>query len=251
MGATGGENHSLKRNVHRVLTSEVINRDFHKHGIVASQKRLFLRPGASAEGVINDATCIVLAERVIGDEPVGDLGFLSDEQFEQFVRIQQKTGVGDFHAKNFYVNRDPRRIILFDTEVNCAKSETWDDLYLGRLAFQHPAVFKARLCAPVHAVEQEDLLRHRLVALAMLLPSPSSVDGSAALFRESLSEYITSLCENGYILGPYKEKLEKHWGDVVFDEFLKEPDWKKKYALLKRIDASREPSCAATHKRKR
>lgn len=249
MSGRGGENHSPKRNVQRVATAECITQTFYKdYGVRAPQKRLFLRPGAFADGLLNDATCIVLAERVVGSKAEGDLNFLSEEQFTQLETVQHTTGVGDFHPNNVFVDRSRREIILFDTELNCASSSPWSEGGLGHLRFHHTAKFKASLCSFVCAEEVEDNLTDRLVALAMLLPKENSVAENAVLFRAWLDEYVLELHINGYLSEAGKTSIQKYWDDVTFEGVVAEPTWTGKYPALE--DARRRSLCRASPAKK-
>jgi len=114
----GGENHSVYRNVERVLIAADIRKD-RSTKVTAPDKRLALRKGVTPGRLITDKTAIVMAEYV--HVSVEDLSWLNDVDIDRILDIGDKYGLADLHNENVVYNSERKRYYLLDTEVTQAR----------------------------------------------------------------------------------------------------------------------------------
>lgn len=121
VGGIGGENHSLRRQVNRVVAAHKINRECGPHGLKAPVKFVCLRPGATIDGPMNDRHLIIVTE-FIGERLHGyyHTPRISNKQFDQFARAADFIGAADFHTENVWQVEKPEQahddLYIVDTE---------------------------------------------------------------------------------------------------------------------------------------
>jgi len=113
----GGENHSVYRNVERVLIAADIRRD-RSTKVTAPDKRLALRKGVTPGRLITDKTAIVMAEFIT--EGPGGLYDLSYPDINRIIDVGDKYGLADLHKWNVICGSGGQ-YYLIDTEVTQAR----------------------------------------------------------------------------------------------------------------------------------
>jgi len=113
----GGENHSVYRNVERVLIAADIRRD-RSTKVTAPDKRLALRKGVTPGRLITDKTAIVMAEFIT--EGPGGLYDLSYPDINRIIDVGDKYGLADLHKWNVICGSGGH-YYLIDTEITQAR----------------------------------------------------------------------------------------------------------------------------------